>query len=41
MNFIPSGAWGWQCFAMGLAGGPHWYWAMIESGAYTWESWDR
>lgn len=39
MRFIPIGTWGWQRFAVGLAGGEHWYRAMIESGAATWESW--
>jgi hypothetical protein len=39
MTIVPTGTWGWQRFAMGLAGGEHWYRAMIESGAATYESW--
>lgn len=40
VRVVPTGTWGWQRFAMGLAGGEHWYRAMIESGAATWESWE-
>jgi hypothetical protein len=40
MRIIPTGAWGWQRFAMGLAG-EHWYHAMFESGVMTWSAWEN